>query len=138
MLTLCAEQSEFMFDKTKITNETNLLDISSILSSKGQVYLDRIQAELKDFEASSESQLKDLFNPSKSIDDLIIDHLKLCMFIYKDLNIPMRFNFLNANELENNEALEITINCLLPSEQKYIQVKYFFWKNSVFLDFLKL
>lgn len=124
MLTVCAEPSEFMFDKEKITNETNILDISSILSNKGQVYLDRIQAELKDFKAS-ESQLKDLFNPSKKIDDLIIDYLKLYMFVYKDLNLPMRFNFLNANELENNEALEITINCFLPSEQKYIQVNYF-------------
>jgi hypothetical protein len=121
MLTLCAEKSELMFDKSKITNETNILDISSILSNKGQVYLDRIRSELKEFSAN-ESELKELFTSSKKIDDLIIDYLKMFVFMYKDLNIPVRFNFMNANELRNNEALRITVNCFLPSEHKYLQV----------------
>ena len=124
MLTLCADSSEYMFDKNKITNDTNILDIGSILSNKGQSYLDRIRSELNEFAAKdfTEESLSALFQEDKKIDELIIDYLKLFVYVYKDFKIPLRFNFLNANELRTKESLRIKVECFLPSGQKYLAV----------------
>lgn len=121
MLSLCADSSKYMFDRNTITSDTNILDIGSILSNKGQTYLDKIRMELKSFVDGSD-ELNELFRADKSIDELIIDYLKLFVFVYKDFNVPIRFNFLNANELSSNESLKIRIETFLPSEQKYLAV----------------
>ncbi len=122
MLTLCADSSAYLFDKSQITNETNLLDLSSILARKGQTYLDKLRHELTEFAAADNNDLKCLFGAEKSIDELVLDYLKLFVFIYKPLKVPIRFNFLNANELSNNESLRISVEAFLPSEQKFLTV----------------
>jgi len=135
MLSLCEESSDYMFDRNMTQNEWNILDIGSIFSNKGQAYLDKLRQELKDFQ-SHEENLKNLFHITKNIDDLIIDYLKLFVHVYAGFGVPIRFNFLNANELRSNEALRITIEALLPSEQKYLAVSDFFLKMNLFICIL--
>ncbi len=110
-----------MFDRNMAQSEWNILDIGQIFSNKGQTYLDRIRQDLKDFKPHQDN-LKHLFHSTQNIDDLLIDYLKLFVFIYEGFSVPIRFNFLNANELNSNEALRVKIEALLPSEQKYLAV----------------
>lgn len=126
MLTLCADKSKFLVDE-KYNKALDQGNIEPIIKT-GMSYLDEIRKELAQFFRScKEIDLSKelLHTKDKTIDRILIDVLKLMVYVYKDFNLPIRFNFINPNELNSNESLRIEIECYLPSERTYVTVSEF-------------
>ena len=125
MLTLCKESSDYLLDygmnKKECINDD---DIRTVLSKKGQVFLNRMKHELENF--ISERDLINLIKDNKTVDDLFIDYLKLFVYVYKDFQLPLRFRVLNAYELRSNETLRVEVDAYLPSENRQITVNNHF------------
>lgn len=106
-LTLCAKNSELLMSDL---NDKNLIQ-------KSKNYIENIKKELNENSHSLFS------SPNETkIDNILVDYLKLFVYVFKEFNVPIRYRLLHANELESNESLKIVVESYMPSEHKYVIV----------------
>jgi seryl-tRNA synthetase len=118
MLTLCSDASQKMVNEIKHSSEQT---IQKFLQA-GSLYLDEMRTELDAF--LNKSQLGELIHSNeKKIDAILIDILKLIVYILKDMNIPIRFVCVNTHHLGVTESMRIEVQAYLPSEKHYITVR---------------
>lgn len=110
-LTLCADNSELLM----LNNLSHYCKEN--LNAKGQDYIRLIKREL-------ETNCDDLFNGNETqIDNLLIDYLKLFVYVFKDFNLPIHFRMLHANELHHTESFKVIFEAYLPSEHEFVTVR---------------
>ena len=118
LLTLCSDKSLHIIDDKKY-DENNMDEFLS----KGEEYLNEIKRELTDFALTNPQSNLETFNQNnKEIDKILIDLLKLMIYMFKEFNLPMRFSCLSPSKLNYCESLRIELQCYLPSEQNYVTV----------------
>jgi len=118
MLTLCSDKSENMVNEIKDLSEQTM---QKFLQA-GSVYLDKMRTELENF--LSKNQLDELIHSNeKKIDTILIDILKLFVFLFKDMNIPIRFVCANTHHLGATESMRVDIQAYLPSEKHFVTVR---------------
>lgn len=87
------------------------------LIQKSKNYIENIKKELNENSHSLFS------SPNETkIDNILVDYLKLFVYVFKEFNVPIRYRLLHANELESNESLKIVVESYMPSEHKYVIV----------------
>ena len=121
LLTLCSEKSRLIIDEESYDYE----DDEAFLY-KGKEYLAEIKSQLSEFTSSKEKITAYKLQNTNNIDVYLVDLLKLMIYTFDELNLPMRFCCSNPSELNSNESLRIQLQCYLPSEQRFITVNLAF------------
>ena len=118
------QQSSLMIDEASSADEQQFAE----LIERCERYADRVSSELARFRSSSaqkqQSELVQQQPWSNDIDALLVDTLKLLVYVYGEFNtVPVRFTCVSANELEANESLRVDVQAYMPSERDYITVQ---------------
>ena len=120
MLSLFEKPSELIMNQQNSTPD--LRDEAALLQhyeKRASAYISQVTEQLKEF-VSNGCQLSGTeFLQTKSIDKYLVDVLKLLIHLYRDLNIPLKFQLVPSDQLALNECLAIQVHALSPLDNKY-------------------